>query len=417
MTFTNFPKRTFTSFLIAKITMEMISKKMSPDKGRYGPLPVSSDPEGQAVEDIENFDLTALDEELQRRRKKQGCVLVLVLFVCGLAAASSLGSSASNDETRPENPNLLKFHANCLIPGDKEFLLCDWGGDLKGFERCMEVDDSSSVSPDNNYFKGREEVGYERLYGNYVETLNSLDGGHDSIPFGREKMCEIFDENYPDIGLNGLAYGLLISVPSVNIRFDIGHLYGQWSVKRATTNARFENRKALDELMKVFEAVSSFSRFTHSCGYTGEEGYSFIHSSSWASAISLKTDDPTVIWETILALNEAYQEGGVPIDVFAHSLHGLGHGAMFIGSAFADDNNYKVIVEGDVCGPEGAYDEVSIDKMTRCLFTCRVTGVPVKPPCLHCNLLAMHALLAHLLAHPSSPFFNAASPTTTDCPF
>jgi len=71
---------------------------------------------------------------------------------------------------------------------------------------------------------------------------------------------------------------------------------------------------------------------------------------------SLSLAIPQVLWSRILQLVESY-ENDIPVDAFAHVLHGFGHGAMFIGSAFDDEENYEILMQGDPCGSEGDYEK------------------------------------------------------------
>ena len=142
----------------------------------------------------------------------------------------------------------------------------------------------------NKYYVNNKLAENEEKLDKYRESLRHISG---SIP--RRQGCSTFDLNYETIGLNGLAEGLLIG-DSNNIIWsqDFGHLYGQWVARTAAVNAYEANSTYEVEIEKVFAVTIAFSSMLDKCNSGTEESFSFIHSTTWANALAMKTNDVEV---------------------------------------------------------------------------------------------------------------------------
>ena len=87
-------------------------------------------------------------------------------------------------------------------------------------------------------------------------------------------------------------------------------------------------------------------------GNLGEEAYSLLHASTWTATIALHTVDPAIVWKN--AMETFCNMPSVGTDVFAHCLHGLGHGALFAAAAAGDDLNAQIL--DNPCGRAGDFE-------------------------------------------------------------
>ena len=136
----------------------------------------------------------------------------------------------------------------------------------------------------------------------------------------RRQICDTLDYFLGHVGMNGIFQ--VVVEKELIFRMDIGHILGQWFIQNANTHTD------LKEIEDAYKMPTATATAMNDCSL-GEEIYSFVHSSSWSSAVSLDTADKSQIWDHVFQFVESYA-GKIPIDVFSHALHGMGHGALFI---------------------------------------------------------------------------------------